>query len=277
MPTEDAARRELKVVDQAVSAMRANAPHLTVTIEGRPDTQRGQHPEDLTVEVLIGLADGTQKVTWAADVMGFNWDPGLGPAVGYIHDRLHDRLAEVATRLGRGVTVLYTPHGVGFSKKERDEFIDQFVARVEETVRARIDGRGADVFELETQIHVSDGPTAVAGEPVHLVYPLGATALVIGQVRAALSVPLRKKLGKQLRRAHDLGYPTMLLLDRSEGGNPMFSPQFLAQEGTIAQVVTETIASVEHASGQHGIDRVFLIEGSTTAPIYGAWPTSPQP
>jgi pimeloyl-ACP methyl ester carboxylesterase len=273
VPSQDAIRRERAVVEQAASSLRSSTG-LRVDIDGWPDQEPGRYPVDLTVEAVLTLSDDEQSVQWAVDVMGVGWNSRLGTSVADMHDELLARLTAVATAAGHGLVVSYAP--VQGGRKQAAAYIDSVVDAAAEALASAGGADGRYTMDAQTQIHVLRSPRAAGDEPVHLAYTMVDTPDVAAQLRSTLVPPLLKKLDRQMRRAHAAGYPTMLLLDR-QGGDPRAGGNWIASSSTIGQVVGQAIAQHGHATNSHVIDLVLLIQGDTTAPIYGYPPRTPDP
>jgi hypothetical protein len=275
MPSPDAVRREREVVEQVADAIRS-ASGIEVFVDGWPDEDRAsdRYPPALTVEALLRLRTDVVEVTWAVDVMGVTWNPRLRPARDGVEAKLTERLTDVALEHGRGITVMWKPP-IGHPDKGA-AYVDDVVERARQLiVEPDSDGLVLWQHEPDTQVTISDSAFAAGEDPVVLMYGLTDTASMLDQVRGTLVAPLEKKLNNQLRRAHDLGYPTILALDRL-GGDPTVGGDWLSSAAVISQVLGQTIASHGHRTGLHTIDLVVLVDRDTCRPIYGYWPATPE-
>ena len=220
------------------------------------------------------LSDTDGMALWAADVMGVGWNSRLGPAVDGIEAELESQLLPLAQRYQRGISVMFKPP-IGHADKGT-----AYVATIVGYTSALLDGTAEDTDPLaidpDTQILFSETPLTANETPVSLMYGLTDTVNSLEQLRGTLVAPLERKLSNQLRRAHELGYPTMLLLDR-EGGHPRFGGNWIASNQLIAQVVGETVVRHGHRTGTHVLDLAVVVQGDTCAPVYGYWPARPSP
>lgn len=277
VPTDEAIRREREVVQLVIACLRS-ASHVEVEWLGSPDEQRDSRrfPPDLTVEALLLLSNEDTECTWAVDVMNLSWDPRLVPAISGFEDGLRTELQQLALEMGVGLSVLYKPpvahkdRGAGYRRQIVD-YARRLIEGEEHDPHESMHPLAADA---STGVDVDREPT----EPgrVMIAAGLAQTPDIAAQLDATLVPPLEKKLSRQLLRAHELGYPTLLAIDQvgpqSEVGN-----NFIASAAAIGQVVSRTVARHGHAGGQHSLDAAVLVTGTGCAPVYASWPNGPRP
>lgn len=277
VPTDEAIRREREVVRLVISALHS-ASHVNVEWLGSPDEERnsGRFPADLTVEALLLLSDQDSECKWAVDVMNLSWNPGLVPAIGGFEGGLRTELEQLAQENGVGLSVTYRPpvghkdRGAGY----RDQIIDFARKVIEGEEHNPYQARHPLATDVNTRVEVD----RQSSEPGHVVISpwLSDTPVVAAQLEATLVPPLEKKLSRQLLRAHELGYPTLLVIDQigppSELGN-----NFVASPTTIGQIVSRTVARHGHAGGQHSLDVAVVVTPTGCEAVYASWPNGPRP
>lgn len=276
VPTDEAVRREREVVQLVMSSLRS-ASHVNVERLGSPDEERnsGRFQAGLTVDALLLLSDQDSESMWAVDVMNLSWNPRLVPAIDGFEDGLRTELEQLAQENGVGLSVTYRPP-VGHKDRGAD-YRDQII----DLARKVIEGEEHDphqathplAADANTRVDVDRQPS----EPGHAIFPwLSDTPIVAAQLEANLVPPLEKKLKRQLLRAHELGYPTLLAIDQvgpqSELGN-----NFVASPTSIGQIVSRTVARLGHAGGQHSLDVAVVVTRTGCEPVYASWPNGPQP
>jgi hypothetical protein len=271
MPTNAAARREEEIIT-AVARAWASATDLAVSIAGWPDRDRqsGTYPPGLTVDALLRASNGASEAVWAVDVVTLTWHPRLVPAVEWLVERLQAALEAVASRNQRRIVV-----GVGPRIGDPDggaSYVAAIVQWVEELIQGTDPKRSPFANDPNTYIDVRDEPFTDAGSPVKLMYLLSSTTSTFDQLQESLADPLRRKLDGQLLKAHDLGYPTMLVIDQVGHEDLPHGTNFLPSVGTVSQFVTSRVAQHGHATGGHVLDFGALVCSDGCVPIYGGWP-----
>jgi hypothetical protein len=274
MPTPEARAREREVIDLVVTAM-ASATGLQVDMLGYPDDEAG-FPECLTVDAVISVSDGQTTQRWALDVMNLSWDNRLIPADQDLRDRIEQELQDVAAAHGRDLTVLYTPP-VGAADRGEDYLREV----VEYATRVCLRDSHAHPFDGDPGTQVIATDPAAAAPHVTLVVGLAQSTDIRQQVIDTMVGPLVKKLESQLRRAHGLGYPTMLAIDQV-GPPSMLGNNWLASPATVGQLVAQTVVHHEHSGGPHVLDLAVLVShdpstGPAVAPVFSGWPMGPAP
>ena len=155
---------------------------------------------------------------------------------------------------------------------------DAYLLQLVEFAKGMVAGEDMTLHPLandaDTQLTVES--SRADDDRVEIVTGLTTTANIGEQLGETLAAPLRKKLTGQLRRAHDLGYPTILAIDRvgppARAGN-----NFVASATTVGQVVAQTVLGLEHGGAPHCLDLAVLVDWTGCAPVFGYWPQRPWP
>lgn len=208
MPSNQAVAREAQLVRAVARWLREQGTPCTVL--GWPDRERDPWPDELTVEAVLAVGVGTAKLDWAVDVMTVPAPPGAPAGMAEARQRILPDAAVLAGAAHRAVTIgIRIPAG---STADRKAYYKHVLGLVEEALRTG--DEYYDASDPETQILLSDaefisdpdGPLGAVR--VHLVPFIGVGADLLAGLRVTLAEPLTKKLGNQLKRAKDLGYPT---------------------------------------------------------------------
>lgn len=273
MPSDAAVSRERQVVHDVMDALRS-ASGLHVELIGSPDEERGtgRFPDGLTVDALVRLSEGARSCTWAVDVMNLSWDNRLVPAISGFEERMKRELEAIAAACDVRLVVMYRPP-VG-NVDRGDAYLQQML----DFAKGMVAGEDMTSHPLanDSDTHLSIETPRADADIVEVLTGLTTTADVGEQLRETLVPPLRKKLTGQLRRAHDLSYPTLLAIDRV-GPPARVGNNFVASAGTVGQVVAQTVLGLEHRGAPHCLDLAVLVDRSGCSPVFGYWPKSPCP
>lgn len=276
VPTEDAVRREREVVELVAAALRSGSA-ADVEFAGSPDEDRGsgRFPEGLTVDALLHLGRDGAGRTWALDVMGLPWSPLLIPAIKGIEKTLREGLEQLARSADVGLTVGFQPpvgakdHGLGYVKSVL-ELTRRYIEGDE-------DGRvTAHLLAADPGTYVEVDRRPAARGAVHLILALSSTPDIAAQLQADFVPALERKLRKQLLRAHQLGFPTILAIDQIGPDSPVGN-NFLASPSVVGQIVSATVIRNLHRGEEHCLDLAVLVGNGTCSPIYGFWPDGVDP
>lgn len=273
MPNDAAVHRERQVVQEIVGAFRS-ASGVHAELIGSPDEERGtgRFPEGLTVDALVRLSDGSRNCDWAVDVMNLAWDKKLVPAITGFEARMKRELEAIAATGNVRLVVMYRPP-VGHADRG-DLYLQQLVEFAKGTVAGEDMSMHPLAIDADTQLSV-EAPSG-GEDRVDVLTGLTTTANVGEQLQETLVEPLRKKLAGQLRRAHDLGHPTLLAIDRV-GPPTRVGNNFVASATTVGQVVAQTVLGLEHSGAPHCLDLAVLVDGTGCVPVFGYWPEGPCP
>lgn len=217
------------------------------------------------------MSEGSRNCTRAVDVMNLSWNNRLVPAISGFEERMKRELEAIAVAGDVRLVVMYRPP-VGHADRG-DGYLQQGVEFAKGMVAG--DDMTLHPLAIDTDAQLSVEVPRADGGPSRSLTGLTTTADVGDELRATLVAPLRKKLTGQLRRAHDLGYPTLLAVDRV-GPPARVGNNFLASAITAGQAVARTVLSLEHGA-PHCLDLAVLADTSGCSPVFGYWPESPCP
>ena len=192
-------------------------------------------PEDdpadpLSVDARI-VIDGQE---WGADHQRIVYDPKHPAAEKAARKYLRPRLEELASRHRVGFNVGSYPPRWGRGDPLPTQAWDRIVAVAYEV------GASGRRFE-ELGLSVWPMPPS---RGVQFIVWAAENASLGGQYEKALREPLNKKLSGQLRRAKDLGFPVLLLLDQLPEPESEAWSMWTPEHGTLAQVLSKLLNSV---------------------------------
>ena len=240
MPSEQAVAREVRLVGDIVHWLRD--PGVRCVVRGWPDRNPDAWPKNLTVEAVLAIGEKGVAADWALDVMTVPVPQAVVSSMADARRRILPEAAVKAEQSKRAVTVCLRFVGDSTARSKYFEHVLHLVQAALDSGDDYYDESGAD---KETQVLLSggefigppDGPLGAIR--VHLVFSTSETGDQLFHLRNTLAQPLSKKLTNQLKRAKDLGYPTMLALDqRGHEGLPG-GTAWLPSTNTVTTVVTE--------------------------------------
>ncbi|GHF35393.1 hypothetical protein FHX82_007058 [Amycolatopsis bartoniae] len=209
MPKDAAHDREdecLKLVCAALSN-----PSRSLAIEDRPD--RAGQVRDLTVDALIRVIEDGYDAAWAADVClaSRSFDPKLPAAMNQLREILLPPLSDLAARAGHHVSLSCRAYVrlPGVSRNEWRRMLNGYVRNVYDRAVMALVRPDKEWYDHEVGIYWHPDSSDFDVEPVRLQF---YDPFRMEGFRFSRAVPL--KLTKQLKRAHDAGYPTLLILDQ---------------------------------------------------------------
>jgi hypothetical protein len=211
-------------------------------VRGRPDRNPDAWPKNLTVEGVLAIGEEGETTDWALDVMTVPVPQGVVSSMADARRRIQPEAAVKAEQAKRAVTVCLRFVGDATARSKYFQHVLHLVQAALESGNDYYDDSGAD---KETQVLLSggefigpqDGPLGAVR--ADLVFSTGETGDQLVHLRNTLGQPLSKKLTNQLKRAKDLGYPTMLALDqRGHEGLPAGTAS-LPSTNTVTTVVAE--------------------------------------
>ena len=206
-------------------------------------------PEDepadpLSVDARI-VIDGQE---WAADHQRIVYDPKHPAAEKAARNYLRPRLEELAYRHKVGFNVGFYPPRWGKGDPLPTQAWDRIVAVASEA--------GASGRRFEELGLLSVWPMPPSWGVQFLVWAAEDASLG-SQYEKALRAPLNEKLSGQLRRAKDLGFPVLLLLDQLPEPDSEAWSMWAPEHGTLALVLSKLLNS---ALGV--VDAVWLREAT---------------
>ena len=217
-------------------------------VVSRPD--RENRTDGLTVDALVALGD--PAVLWAVDVCTLSLDPGREGAVNSVERALRDTLRPLLERRGLKATAAYDV-ATGGAKSTR-----RFAADVGRRVADAI-GRGESNSYGPDFTHVIIQAAAIGeNEPLRLMPWNAATSDLLAELRAHAAPVIERKLVGQLRRAKDLKYPTMLVLDRVGPSGMRLGANWLVSTDGICTMIDES-----RSAHPNVLDSVLVIDGGS--------------
>jgi hypothetical protein len=239
MPSNQAVAREAQLVKAVARWLREQG--VPCTVLGWPDRERDPCSAGLTVEAVLAVGADAAKMDWAVDVMTVPVPPGVSAGMAEARQHIQPDAAALAGAAHRAITIgIRIPAG---SPADRKAYYKHVLELVEEALQTG--DEYYDASDPETQVLLSDDefigdPSGPLGAVrVHLVPFVGVGADLLAELRVTLAEPLTKKLGNQLKRAKDLGYPTLLVLDQHGHPGLPAGTAWLASDGAVRTVVAE--------------------------------------
>jgi hypothetical protein len=184
---------------------------------------------------------------WAADHQRIVYDPRHPAAARAARNYLRPRLEELASRHGVGFNVGFYPPRWSRGDPQPTRSWDRIVAVADEVGASgrRFDELGLSVWPMPTSWGVQ-----------FLVWA-AENASLESQYEKALREPLGKKLSGQLRRAKDLGFPVLLLLDQLPEPESEAWSMWTPEHGTLPLVLSKLLNSAPGV-----VDAVWLREAT---------------
>lgn len=209
MPKDAAHDREDECLDLVRAAL--SSPPRSLAIEDRPD--RAGRARDLTVDAVIRVVEDDYNAAWAADVClaSRRFDPRLPAAMNQLRQILLPLLNDLAARAGHHVSVSCRAYVKlpGISRNEWRRILNGYVRNVYDRAVMALVRPDKEWYDSEVGIYWRPDDPNFDIEPVSLQF---YDPFMMEGFRFSRAVPL--KLTKQLKRAHDVGYPTLLILDQ---------------------------------------------------------------
>jgi hypothetical protein len=242
MPSEQATAREVRVVRDVVRWLRDQGAECV--IRAWPDRNPHGWPTTLTVEAVLAIGEAG-AVDWALDVMTV---PVPQEVVSSTTDARREILPEVAVmaeQAKRAVIVSLRFVGDATTRHKYFEHVLRLVQEALDSGDDYYDDSGAD-----KETHVLLQPGEFIGPPdgplgavrANLMFSTSETGDLVAQLRNTIIKPLTKKLSNQLRRAKDLGYPTVLALDQLGHEGLPGGTAWLPSTNAVTTVVAEACA-----------------------------------
>jgi hypothetical protein len=244
MPSQSAVRREAQLVNQVVRWLQDQG--VPCAVRGWPDRVRDAWPKDLTVEAMLAFGQDPNTTSWALDVMAVPVPEAVVPSIMAARHRILPQAAVLAEHAKRAVTVSVRFVGDG---RARNDYYDHVLELVESALATGSDYWDDSGADPATQVLLSSSefigdPSGPLG-PVraHLMFATSATGDLLDQLRGTLAKPLGKKLTNQLKRAKNLGYPTLLTLDQLGHEGLAGGTNWLPSADAVATIVAEVCAA----------------------------------
>lgn len=212
MPKQGALDREDEVLSLVCAALSSSS--RTAAIETRPDRDPA-HP--LTVEALLRVREDGYDGLWAADVClaSRKFDPRLPAAMKALRQILVPPLNDLTDKVGRCVSVSCRAYVrlPGVSRNEWKRMMQYYVRNVIDRVAVAATRPDQEWYDPEVGIHWQQAEQWPNGQRVMLQF---YDPFIHEGFRFSRAVP--QKLNKQLKRAREQGYPTLLILDQKPPG-----------------------------------------------------------
>jgi len=236
MPSNQAVAREVQLVKAVARWLREQGTPCTVL--GWPDREPDPWPAGLTVEAVLAVGADAAKRDWAVDVMTVPAPPDVSARMAEARQHILPGAAALAGAAHRAITIsIRIPAG---SLAGRRAYYKHVLKLAEEALRTGDEYYDASGQDPDTQVLLSDAEfiDAPSGPVrVHLAPFTGADANLLAELRVTLAEPLTRKLGNQLKRARDLGYPTLLVLDQQGHPGLPAGTSWLASDAAVRTVV----------------------------------------
>jgi hypothetical protein len=211
MPKKEAEAREDEVLELVCTAL--SNEHREVAIAERPD--RDGVARHLTVDALLRVKAEHYEGLWAVDLClaSHGFDPQFPAAMRALEQQLRPKLDALAAQVQWGLTVTCTatlrPPRV--SRNEWRRMMYEYERNIIDRARlAFLRQPDHEWYDSEVGIRWLPGaPAGLNGELVELTF---TNPLTHAGFRFSRAVSL--KLKGQLKRAHEAGYPTLLILDQ---------------------------------------------------------------
>jgi hypothetical protein len=250
MPKAAAKDREDECLELVCAAL--SSARRSLTVEDRPD--RTGLARDLTVDAVIRVVEDGYDAAWAADVClaSRKFDPKLPSAMNQLREVLLPPVTRLATEAGQHVSVSCRAYVrlPGVSRNEWRRMLNGYVRNVYDRAVMALLRPDKEWYDPEVGIYWRPDSADFDGEPVRLQFydPFGMEGF-----RFSRAVPL--KLTNQLKRAHDAGYPTLLILDQK-------APNYVTWINNICPEPYELGEAMAFLVGQHKatLDACVLVD-----------------
>lgn len=159
------------------------------------------------------MVEDGYSAAWAADVClaSRKFDPRLPAAMEQLRELLLPQLIELAAGVGQYLSVscrAYVPLP-GVSRNEWRRMVKGYVRNVRDRAAIALLRPDKEWYDSEVGIYWHSGSSEIDGEIARLQF---YDPFTMEGFRFSRAVPL--KLTNQMKRAHDVGYPTLLILDQ---------------------------------------------------------------
>jgi hypothetical protein len=209
MPKDAAREREDEVLNLVCTALSDDKRRCAVV--GRPD--RDLRTRELTVDALLCVAEEDREQLWAADVClaSNKFDPGLPAAMRTLRQMLLPPLTELAVKAGRAVSVTCVAYVrlPGVSRNQWKRITHEHVRNVCDRAVIALCRPDQEYYDTEVGIYWRAFDPNAGYERVMVGF---SEPHLHESFRFSRAVSL--KLTRQLKRAHEQGYPTLLILDQ---------------------------------------------------------------
>lgn len=101
---------------------------------------------------------------------------------------------------------------------------------------------------------------------------LGSDPRSVAELEKSIGEPLEGKLSRQLARAKDLGYRTIIALDALGSPTLRFGANGAVHHETVANFVGESVSRVAETTGKRVLDLGLYVGENGAIPIYGNAP-----
>jgi hypothetical protein len=245
MPTDQAAAREVRLIKAVAAWVRAQGSPCH--IQGWPDREPASWPSGLTTEAVLAIGDEHRPASWAADVMGVPVPGAVAAGMAEARQKILPRAAVLAAAARRAVTI--SIRFAGGDAAKRNEYYEEVLRHAEEALQSGDDYWDESGADPETQVVLfsseffGDPAPPTGAMRVNLVPFTGTNADLLAEVQDVVTTPLAKKLDNQLKRAKDLGYATLLVLDQQGNESLPAGTTWLPSTGTVSAVLKNCVAA----------------------------------